>query len=487
MMTRRQRLGLGLGPLVFLGFWLLPQPEALSVEAWHTAAVSLWMAIWWITEAIPIPATALLPIVLFPVLGIRSIGEATAPYAHPIIFLFMGGFLLAQALQRWGLHRRLALHIIQHVGTRPGRLILGFLLASAFLSLWVSNTATALMMLPIAFSVLELLEARVAKPSALQAWEAALVLSIACGCNIGGMGTLIGTPPNALLAGFMNENYGYELSFAAWLPLGLPVVVLGLLLTYLLLIYQLFPQGRRLQVEARELIRQEVEALGPMQPAERRVGLVFGVTALLWIGQPLLSRWMPGLSDATIAIGAALVLFLLPAGQGHRLLDWESARTLPWGILLLFGGGLSMADAITDTGLARWIGAQVGGLAGWPPFLIVLLTTGTMVFLTEITSNTAVTAAFLPVLASAAIGLGQNPLLLAVPATLGASCAFMLPVATPPNAVVYSTGRVSMVEMARAGLWLNLTFILLLTSLAFILLPLVLEVQIGHLPSWVQP
>lgn len=486
-MTRRQRLGLVLGPLVFLSFWLGPKPAALPTEAWHAGAVSLWMAVWWITEALPIPATALLPIVLFPVLGVRSIGEATAPYAHPIIFLFMGGFLLAQAMQRWRLHRRLALHIIRRIGTRPARLVLGFLLAGAFLSLWVSNTATALMMLPIALSVLELLEERGAVQPTLRTFEAALVLSIAYGCNIGGMGTLIGTPPNALLAGFLSETYGYELSFATWLPLGLPIVTIGLLLTYLLLIFVLFPEGRRLQVEARGLIQAELAALGPVQPAERRVAWVFAVTALLWIVRPLLSQWVPGLSDAGIAIGAALVLFLLPAGQGRRLLDWESARHLPWGILLLFGGGLSMADAITDTGLARWIGQQVGGLAGWPPLLIVLLATGTIVFLTEITSNTAVAAAFLPVLASAAVGLGQNPLLLAVPATLGASCAFMLPVATPPNAVVYSTGRITMTEMARAGFWLNLLFILLLTGLAFLLLPLTLSVEVGRLPTWAQP
>ncbi|SHK06978.1 SLC13 family permease [Rhodothermus profundi] len=486
-MTRRQQWGFWLGPLVFLGFVLLPRPEGLSQAAWYAAAVSLWMAIWWITEAIPIPATALLPIVLFPLLGVRSVGDATAPYAHPIIFLFMGGFLLAQAMQRWRLHRRLALHIIRRVGTRPARLILGFLLAGAFLSLWVSNTATALMMLPIGLSVLELLEERVAETPALHAFKAALVLSIAYGCNIGGMGTLIGTPPNALLAGFLSETYGYGLSFAGWLPLGIPVVALGLLLTYLFLVYGLFPAGRQLQVEAAELIQAELEALGPVHPAERRIAWIFAGTALLWIARPVLSRWIPGLSDAGIAMGAALVLFLLPAEPGRRLLDWESARHLPWGLLLLFGGGLSMAGAITGTGLAHWIGEQVRVLAGWPPWVIVLLATGTIVFLTEITSNTAVTAAFLPVLASAAVGLGQNPLLLAVPATLGASCAFMLPVATPPNAVVYSTGRVSMLEMARAGFWLNLLFIGLLTLLAFTLLPRVLDVQPGVVPPWVHP
>ncbi|MDQ7040707.1 MAG: DASS family sodium-coupled anion symporter [Rhodothermus sp.] len=486
-MTRRQQLGFWLGPLVCLSFWLVPRPEALTEEAWRTAAVSLWMAVWWITEAIPIPATALLPIVLYPVLGIRTIGEATAPYAHPIIFLFMGGFLLAQAMQRWRLHRRLALHLIRRIGTRPARLVLGFLLTSALLSLWISNTATALMMLPIALSVLELLEEQAAEQPALRAFKAALVLSIAYGCNVGGMGTLIGTPPNALLAGFLNETYGYELSFAAWLPLGLPVAGMGLLLTYLLLVYGLFPQGRRLQVEAQQLLQAELKALGPLKAAERRVAWVFGITALLWITRPLLTQWLPGLSDAGIAMGAALVLFLLPAGEGQRLLDWQTARQLPWGILLLFGGGLSMADAISDTGLARWIGTQVEVLAGWPPLLMVLLATGLMVFLTEITSNTAVTAAFLPVLASAAVGLGQDPLLLAVPATLGASCAFMLPVATPPNAVVYSTGRISMTEMVRVGFWLNLIFIGLLTLLAFTLLPLVLGVQPGVVPLWAQP
>lgn len=485
-MTRWQQVGLGLGPLVFLSLELLPHPEALSTEAWRTAAVSLWMAIWWVTEAIPLPATALLPIVLFPVLGIRSIGEATSPYAHPVIFLFMGGFLLAQAMQRWRLHRRLALYIIWRIGTQPARLLLGFLLSSAFLSLWVSNTATALMMLPIALSVLELLEEQVIEQPTLRAFEAVLVLSIAYGCNIGGVGTLIGTPPNALLAGFLSETYGYALSFATWLPIGLPIVVLGLLLTYFLLTYVLFSGAHQLQVDLREVIQKEMSALGLWQPAERRVAWIFTLTALLWITQPLISRWIDGISDTSIAIGAALALFLVPAGQNQRLLDWETARQLPWGILLLFGGGLSMAGAITDTGLAQWIGQQVGGLVDWPLVLIVLLSTAAIVFLTEVTSNTAIAAAFLPVLASAAVGLGQNPLLLTVPATLGASCAFMLPVATPPNAVVYSTGRLSMITMVRAGFWLNLLFIALLTLMAFTLLRLVFDVEPGVLPAWVR-
>ena len=488
----RQRVGLVAGVVLFVGILLAPAPDGLSPSAWKTAAAGVLMACWWITEALPIAATALLPLVLFPLLGVRAIDAAAAPYANPLIFLFLGGFVVAVAMQRWNLHRRIALSIVQWVGTRPQRVVIGFIIASAFLSMWVSNTATALMMLPIGLSVIDLTRERLAgsdlagseRPASFN-FGVVLVLAIAYACNVGGMGTLIGTPPNALLAGFMSEAYGVEIGFAQWMALGVPLVLISLPLVYFVLLW-VFPLHLEELPGGAAIIDEEMRKLGPMSTAEKRVALVFGGAAALWIFRPLLNRIVPGLSDAGIAMTAALVLFLIPAGMGERrrILDWDEAETLPWGVLLLFGGGLSLAAAIEGTGLATWIGEGVGQLGGWPALAVVLLTTAMIVFLTEITSNTATTAAFLPIMGAVAVGIGQNPLLLAVPAALAASCAFMLPVATPPNAIVYGSNLITIPQMSRAGLWLNALFIFLITAFAYTLLGWVFGVQIGAVPPW---
>jgi len=481
----RKRLGFASGIIVFLVLLFMSIPEGLSPEGWRTAAVAALMAVWWITEALPIAVTALIPVVLVPALNIAPVAEATAPYANPLIFLFMGGFIIAIAMQRWDLHRRIALNIVSYVGVKPSSIILGFILASAFLSMWVSNTATALMMLPIALSILHLVEDQKEDGEKLN-FELVLVLSIAYACNIGGMGTLIGTPPNALLAGFMSENYGYEIGFAQWMMLGVPLMVIALPLLYLLLVKVIYPIKLRELPGGKKLIQSQLNSLGTMGNAEKRVATVFCLTALMWISRPMLTGILPGLSDAGIAVGAAVLLFVIPAGAGKRqfLLSWPDAEKLPWGVLILFGGGLSLASAISETGLAAWIGQGVGALGNWPLLLLVGAVIVLIVFLTEMTSNTATTAAFLPILASVAIGLGENPLLLAVPAALGASCAFMLPVATPPNAIVYGSGKVTIPEMSNAGLWLNLIFIILLTAGAFSLINFIFGVEAGVLPSW---
>ncbi|HLR89457.1 MAG TPA: DASS family sodium-coupled anion symporter [Balneolaceae bacterium] len=487
--TDSSRIGLYLGLFLFILLWILPAPEGLSDAAWKTAAVATLMAIWWISEALPIAATALIPIVLFPFLQVGTIGEATAPYANPLIFLFMGGFIIALAMQRWNLHKRIALNIVSIVGVKPSSIIIGFIIASAFLSMWVSNTATALMMLPIAISVLQFAESRRDNgPAPVTNFEIVLVLSIAYACNIGGIGTLIGTPPNALMAAFILENYGVEISFAQWMLVGVPLVLIMLPIMYLLLSRFIFPIRIKELPGGREVILKQLRELGSMSRPEFRVAIVFASTALLWITRPLLVPFFPGLSDAGIAITAGIVLFIIPNGdkKGGKLLLWSTLKDLPWGILILFGGGLSLASAISSSGLAAWIGQGVSGLGALPILLLILVVILVVIFLTEITSNTATAAAFLPILASSAIGIGQDPMLFVIPATIAASCAFMLPVATPPNAIIYGSGKVTIPQMAKAGIWLNIIVSMLLILAVYTLFIYVFGIEIGVLPEWAQ-
>jgi solute carrier family 13 (sodium-dependent dicarboxylate transporter), member 2/3/5 len=484
----RQRVGLFLGPALLLLFFATPSPEALGDPGWHAAGIALLMATWWISEAVPIAVTALLPLVLFPMAGAGSISETASPYAAPIIFLFMGGFLVALAMQRWQLHKRIALRIIQRVGTGPAAIVGGFMLASALLSMWVSNTATALMMLPVAISVIGLAkEADGSGGSGVGAnFSVALVLGIAYGCNIGGMATLVGTPPNALLVGFIESEYGQTISFAQWMAVGLPLVALGLPTAFLVLTRVTYPLKIKVIPGAEETVARELSTLGRMSREEKRVGIVFVLTALAWITRPFLGQWIPGLSDAGIAMTGGLAMFLIPSNlsKGEFLMDWPTARNLPWGTLILFGGGLSLAGAFTRTGLSSWIGESMAGMAGLPIVFILLVVVTVVVFLTELTSNVATTATFLPVIAALALGIGQNPLLLAIPAVLGASCAFMLPVATPPNAIVFGTGHVTVPQMARAGLILNILFLGIITVLGYTLMMWVFDVTPGVVPAW---
>jgi sodium-dependent dicarboxylate transporter 2/3/5 len=472
----RRRAGLPLGPAALLAVLLLPPPAGMEPAAWRTAGVGILMAVWWMSEAVPIPATALVPLALFPLLGVAGADEAAAPYANPVIFLFLGGFLLAQAMQKWGLHRRIALEVIRAVGTRPARLVAGFMAAAALLSMWVSNTATAVMMLPIGISVVELV-GRSGRGGRDEAnFATALMLGIAYACSIGGLGTLIGTPPNALLAGFMREAYGVEIGFGRWMLLGVPLVLVGLPLTWALLVKWAHPFRIPELPGGAEAIRGQLRALGPPSRGEVAVAAVFFLAAGAWIVRPLLERVLPGLSDAGIAVAAALLLFSLPVhpGRGEFALDWEWAKRIPWEVLLLFGGGLSLAGAIARSGLAEWIGASLSALEALPTVAIIAVVAAVVIFLTELTSNTATAAAFLPVVASLAGGIGEDPLLFAVPAALAASCAFMLPVATPPNAIVYGSGSVTVPQMARAGLWLNVAFVVLVTLWGWLLAPRVL-------------
>ena len=484
---RLQRTGLIGGALLFGVLLALPAPEGLSVEGWRCAAIALLMATWWITEAIPIPATALLPLVLFPALGVLPVDEAAAPFANPLIYLYLGGFLLALGMQRWGLHRRIALSIVRLVGDSPRRIAFGFLLATAFVSMWVSNTATALMMLPIGVSVAGLV-GEGADRALMHNFGIVIALSIAYGATVGGVGTIIGTPPNALLAGFLSETYGVEIGFGQWMLLGVPVVAIGLPLVFSLLV-RIYPVGREPMARGAAYVRDELRQMGPMSGPETVVALVFGLVAALWIFGPLVREAIPSLSDTAIAMGGALLLFLVPADWRRMefVLDWRSAEALPWGVLILFGGGLSLAAAIQATGLAAYIGALLVGLGGLPTLAVVAVIALVILLLTEMTSNTATAAAFLPVVAALALALGESPLLLAVPTALAASCAFALPVGTPPNAIVFGSDLVTLPEMARAGVWLNLAFVVLVTAAAYLLLPLVFGVVYGQVPAWATP
>lgn len=465
------RIGLIIGPLLFAAMLLLPAPGGMTPAAWLVAAVAALMVVWWISEALPIAATALLPIVLFPLLGVTDIAGATTPFANPLIYLFLGGFIIALGMERSGLHRRIALTIIVRVGTRPMAIVAGFMLAAAFLSLWVSNTATAMMMLPIALSVTRLVEGE-ADRDHRSGFAVVLLLALAYACNIGGLGTLIGTPPNALLAAYLLDSHGLEIGFGQWMLVGLPLVMIALPLVFVLLTRVIF----RLRIGelpgGRELIRGELARLGRMDRAEKQVAAVFVLTAALWVTRPLLQTWLPGLSDTGIAIFGALLLFILPVDwrAWRFVLSWRDTTRLPWEVLILFGGGLSLAAGISDSGLAEWIGAAFQRLDGLPVVLVIVLAVGAVIFLTEVTSNTATAAAFLPILGSVAVGMGLDPIVLAAPAAVAASCAFMLPVATPPNAIVYGSGRVTIPQMARAGLLINLMMVVVVTGLMYLML-----------------
>ncbi|MBT6094341.1 MAG: DASS family sodium-coupled anion symporter [Rhodospirillaceae bacterium] len=469
-----------IGALLFAGLLFAPPPDGLTETGWRVAGVAVLMAVWWLSEAIPVPVTALLPILLLPLLDVLPIKKVAASYAHPLIFLFMGGFIIALALERWHLHRRIALKVLVLFGTRPAMLVAGFMLATAGLSMWISNTATTVMMIPIAMSVLALLhDDKVAHMDEKEDrhFRTALMLGIAYAASIGGVGTLIGTPPNALLAAYMADAHGRAIGFGQWMVFALPLVALMLPIAWWMLVSVVYPLGRAPIQGAAAVIAGELAGMGKMTTPERRVAFVFVTAALLWVLRAPLGSLLPdlALSDAGIAIGAALALFILPAGAAsktERLMTWEQALKLPWGVLILFGGGLALAAAIQSSGLAKWIGGALSGGENWPVLAAVGIVALLIVFLTEITSNTATTAVFLPVAASVAPP-GLDPLLLTAAVALSASCAFMMPVATPPNAIVFGTGNVTIQQMARAGLMLNVIAVVLISLIITALAPLV--------------
>ncbi|GAA1181012.1 DASS family sodium-coupled anion symporter [Ornithinimicrobium humiphilum] len=488
--NRIRWIGLAAGLLAALLVYFV-MPGDVAHAARLTAAVAVLMGVWWMTEALPIPVTALVPLVVFPVLGDASVNDVGASYGNNIIFLFMGGFMLALAMQRWNLHRRIALVTVRAMGTNPAMVVAGFMIATGFLSMWVSNTATAVMMLPIGVSVL-LLVARLgtataaagedgaldrvdadADPTSQEVKDAviesnfgtALMLGIAYAASIGSLGTIIGTPPNTLLVGYLAENHDITIGFGQWMMVGVPLAVIFLAICWFLLTKVFFKPEIDEIPGGREMMTKEIDKLGRMSQGEIRVLAIFVLAAASWVSIPLLFD-EPPIDDAGIAMTIAILLFLLPAGaaRGVRLLDWNSAVALPWGVLLLFGGGLALSAQFGSSGLTEWIGTQAEGLGGLPMVLLVVIFTAGIIFLTELTSNTATAATFLPVAGGVALGLGVDPMLLAIPVALAATCAFMLPVATPPNAIAFGSGYVTIPQMVKAGLWLNLIGIVLVTA-----------------------
>ncbi|UZP73573.1 DASS family sodium-coupled anion symporter [Candidatus Paraluminiphilus aquimaris] len=475
-----KQVGLWAGPLAFFLMLLTSSlQETMSREAWLVAGVGFWMATWWSTEAIPVAATAFIPLVSFPLLQVMPVKAVAQSYAHPTIFLFMGAFVLALAVEKWSLHRRIALSVLSKSGTDGRKLILGFMVAAALLSMWMTNTSTAMMLLPIAASVAAMVAEKAVGVSVEEKrrFQVALLLALAYATTIGGMSTIIGTPPNVMLAGFIDETYGLQIAFFDWMLIGLPLALVLLPLGWVVLTRVAFRVDVPASPEAAHVISGMRREMGAMTSPERRVGLLFLSVVLLWMSRKWLNdvSGFEGLSDAGIVMAAALLLFVVPSKKGYatRLMEWEDVSRLPWGVLILFGGGLALAAQVSSSGLAVWLGESLLPVANLGTLTLIVAAAGLVVFLTELTSNLATTATFLPVIAAIAAQSGIEPLILCVPVTLAASCAFMLPVATPPNAIVFSSGVLTIPEMVRAGFVMNLVALVVLTLLATLAVPLV--------------
>jgi sodium-dependent dicarboxylate transporter 2/3/5 len=510
----RSTVGVWLGPILFGIIYFFVDLDPGNPQVTTMAAVAVLMATWWVTEAIPIPATALLPVALFPLLGLMKTDDVAKEYMSWLIFLFLGGFLIAIAVEQWNLHKRIALRILKLIGGKPSRLVLGFMIATGFLSMWLSNTATTMMMMPMALSLIVLYEDLNTKrtkagetldPRASN-FGLVLMLGLAHSASIGGLATLIGTPPNGVLVNIFGTTYpGAEgISFAAWMAFALPFSVVFLFISWFLLCRVIFPLPSDSPFSGKEFIRSEIEKLGPVSTEERRVGVVFAGVALLWMTRKSIrfgeAFTVPGWSslfteesgiagmvnDGTVSIFMALLLFLIPASKatGGRLLDWEGAKKVPWGILLLFGGGLALAKGFGVTGLSDWIGTEFSAALEGASSLIVVTSVAAVVSgLTELTSNTATANMVLPIMASLAEAIDVNPLLLMIPATLAASCAFMLPVSTPPNAIVYGSDRVPIIQMIKAGVVMDVVGLILIVATTFTMGAVVFGLT-GGVPDW---
>jgi len=476
-MLTKERIGLWVGPICFILIQFFMDFEGLSASGKSVLASAIWMAIWWITEAVPLAVTALLPLVLFPLTGALPIKETTTPYSHPYIFLYLGGFFIAIAIEKWNLHKRIALAIIHGIGTNFIMIILGFMMATAFLSMWISNTAAAVMILPVGMAIIkQLKDQRSPISSENDQFGKALMLSIAYSASIGGIATLIGTPPNLVLAGVVKESFGITITFKDWFVFGFPLSIVLLFTCWYFLTHVVYKFKHKSFPGGKEEIQRQKKLLGKLTLNEKRVAIVFATTAIAWITKSfVLEKFIPNINDTIIAIIGGISLFLIPSANGRqeRIISWNDMGKIPWDIILLFGGGMSLAVGFETSGLARWIGSQFSNLQMLPLFLMLIIIIASVNLLTEFTSNLATTAMLLPVLISIAITSGTPPNYLLIGATIAASCAFMLPVATPPNAVVFGSGQLKISEMVKAGIGMNIISIIIGALAVYYLIPLI--------------
>ena len=468
------------GPLLFLLFVFAPTPPGMTPAAQYTAGVTLWMAVWWITEVVHTAVTAMLPLVLFPLFGVMPLKNVSAEFGNEIIFLFLAGFLFGRAIERWNLHTRIALNMVLWLGSNPARMVLGFMVATGFISMWISNTATAVMMTPVAIAVTSGRWGGAEEHN--QNFNKALMLGVAYACSIGGLATIVGTPTNAIFLGYVQQEMHQTVSFWQWFVFALPFAAVLLLACWLLIMW-LFPPGAAGRgVDFQQMLRAELDALGPMAAPERRLLWLFGAVIACWLSGSLLwYRYIPNCNDTVVAISGALLLFLLPAGNAQRdtpLLDWDNALRIQWGVLLFFGGGLAMAKGFDVSGLAKWMGAQMEGLRSFPPAVILLAVLTVVTLLSEVASNVATASMMMPVLGVLALAVGADPFGMLLSAAMAASFGFGLPVATAPNTIVFSSGHLHTRDMARAGFLLDAIAILLLLGFVYFFLPLVWGIQL---------
>jgi sodium-dependent dicarboxylate transporter 2/3/5 len=485
--TQRSKLGslfaiMG-GPILFFIF-LLVNPLHLESMACKVMAVASLMIYWWISEALPMPVVALIPLVLFPLMGISKISETALPYANEVIFLFMGGFMIGLGIEKWSLHKRIALSIVQFTGTGGNRIILGFILATGFISMWLSNTATTMMMYPIAMSVISVVHAQNGNDPKLRNFALCIMLSIAYASNFGGIATIIGTPPNVAYASFIAKKFEFDISFFSWMFVCFPVTIL-LLLSLQLVLTRMFPNGLKNDTSMHALVKKELIELGPMSIPEKRVMYIFLTTALLWIFRDLINKQeLFRLDDNMIAVFGAILMFAIPAGSKEnpstKILEWKDTSKMAWGILLLFGGGITLANALEKAGLIGMLGNWLAGFSGGSLLVLILVVATLSIFISEVMSNVAQVIVFAPVVTGIAEAIQMDPLMLGIPMTLAASCASMMPMGTPPNAIVFSSGHIKLKEMLKAGFVMNIISIILIVLASYFLLPLAMAIIPHH-------
>jgi len=455
-------------------------PFAVDAGAVKVIAVAGLMITWWVLEALPMPVVALLPLILFPLWKIASMEDASAPYANPVIFLFMGGFMLGLAIEKWNLHRRIALNIIRLTGTSGNRIVLGFILATGLLSMWLSNTATTMMMFPIALSVIHVMKENNKGDGNIANFSLTIMLAIAYASNIGGIATIIGTPPNVAYVAYIEKKYAYNVDFLRWMMICTPLAIVLLISLYWVMVKWLFPNRIKSDFATKQLIKDELAELGPVSINEKRVLVIFICTALLWITKDIINVTQSffRLNDTIIAVIGAVALFICPGNgnKGDSILEWDDTKKMAWGILILFGGGISLANGLENAGLMQLLGQWLSQFAG-NEFMLVLVVTIVTIFLSEVMSNVAQVIVFAPVVSSLADAIGMNPLLLGIPMTLAASCASMLPMGTPPNAIVFASGHIKLKQMTKAGFVMNIVAVILITLFCWFLLPLLMQLS----------